>query len=330
MTSPATPKYFQTMSPATTTPSTTTPSAPPQPSAPPPTSNNSSETPTTKSNDSPTPNTPKVHPPRKPLLRLELRDLSSPGAFSFLRLLHASTALEDAVHTVLHHLYTALPPHHIPPTRSITLVLEAMEGVAYTKGSSLDADHKSIHLSTDYIAHIPDARKKEEITGVLVHEMVHCWQHNAQGTAPGGLIEGIADWVRLKAGYAPPHWKRVAGGKDKWDSGYERTGFFLEWLEQLYGEDIVRRINNELRGCEYEGAAFWGKCCGKDVEALWEEYRAFLDKDSAGGSGSGALVEEDGQGGNQTAKQSQGGEAEMAKKFDIPDNKVIPVRPRFT
>lgn len=44
----------------------------------------------------------------------------------------------------------------------------------------------------------------------MVHEMVHCWQRNAHGTAPGGLIEGIADWVRLKAGLVPPHWKREA------------------------------------------------------------------------------------------------------------------------
>lgn len=36
--------------------------------------------------------------------------------------------------------------------------------------------------------------------GVCVHEMVHCWQWNAKGTCPGGLIEGIADYVRLRSG----------------------------------------------------------------------------------------------------------------------------------
>lgn len=221
----------------------------------------------------------KVKAPRKPLLRLELRDLSDDGTRAFLRLLHATTALEDAVDAVLRHLYTGLKTHCIPPTRSITLVLRSMNGVAYTTGRDIDEDHKEIHLSTDYINHVPDSRKKEEIQGVIVHEMVHCWQHNALGTAPGGLIEGIADWVRLKAGFAPPHWKRTADGD--WDAGYERTGFFLEWLEDAHGAEIVRKINDELRGCQYESHQFWHKCCGRSVDHLWSDYKSSLgDGDS--------------------------------------------------
>ena len=46
---------------------------------------------------------------------------------------------------------------------------------------------------------------------------MHCWQYNGLGTCPGGLIEGIADYVRLKDDLAPPHWTR--GGKH-WDEGY--------------------------------------------------------------------------------------------------------------
>jgi hypothetical protein len=217
----------------------------------------------------------KVKPSRRPLLRLELRDLSDDGTRAFLRLVHASSALEDAVGAVLKHLYTGLNPHCIPATRSVTLVLRSMDGVAYTTGRDIDEDHKEIHLSTNYINHVPDSRKKEEIQGVIVHEMVHCWQHNALGTAPGGLIEGIADWVRLKAGFAPPHWKRSADGD--WDAGYERTGFFLEWLEAAHGGDIVRKINEGLRGCKYASDEFWHKCCGRSVGHLWDEYKSSLE-----------------------------------------------------
>ena len=46
---------------------------------------------------------------------------------------------------------------------------------------------------------------------------VHVWQYNGNNTAPGGLIEGIADWVRLKDGFIPPHWSR---GGDSWDDGF--------------------------------------------------------------------------------------------------------------
>ncbi|RVW49635.1 hypothetical protein CK203_076725 [Vitis vinifera] len=36
---------------------------------------------------------------------------------------------------------------------------------------------------------------------------------------PGGLIAGIVDFVRLKAGYAPSHWVQP-GQEDKRDGGY--------------------------------------------------------------------------------------------------------------
>ena len=244
----------------------------PQPSALPPSTDTSNQIPSRANTTPGAASNDQVKPARKPLLRLELRDLSDEGTRAFLRLVHASTALEDAVDTVLKHLYTGLETHCIPSTRSVTLVLRSMQGVAYTTGSDLDSDHKEIHFSTDYIKYVPDARKKEEIHGVIVHEMVHCWQHNAAGTAPGGLIEGIADWVRLKAGFAPPHWKRHSDCD--WDAGYERTGFFLEWLEAEHGTDVVRRINEGLRDCKYGEDEFWHKCCGKSIQHLWERYKA--------------------------------------------------------
>ena len=96
-----------------------------------------------------------------------------------------------------------------------------MGGVAYTTGSDNDDNDKKIYFSLHYI-HDVEKRLRQpgqpaaEIHGVIVHEMVHCWQWNGLGTAPGGLIEGIADFVRLKAGLAPLHWRRGGG---KWDAG---------------------------------------------------------------------------------------------------------------
>ena len=151
-----------------------------------------------------------------------------------------------------------------------------MDGVAYTTGSDLDEDHKEIHFSLDYINRIPSQRQKDEIQGVLVHEMVHCWQWNAAGTAPGGLIEGIADFVRLKAGFSPPHWEKKGGGQ--WDAGYQHTGYFLEWIENTYGGGGVRKINNALKEKIYEEDEFWEQLFGKKVDSLWKEYEGSLDK----------------------------------------------------
>ncbi|KAI8941745.1 hypothetical protein NX059_002949 [Plenodomus lindquistii] len=271
-------KYFQTMSPT----STSSPPAP-QSSALPPShpfntdpqnSTSSAATPFSTFSSQLYLSTPTVKPLRDPLLRLELHDLSSKGTHAFLRLVHASHALSHAVSTVLTHLYSDMDPCYIPGTRSITLILRSMDGVAYTTGKDLDADHKEIHLNTRYIASLPDSRQKDEILGVLVHEMVHCWQWSGLGTAPGGLIEGVADWVRLKAGLGPPHWRRSADCE--WDAGYERTGYFLEWLEGECGGDVVRRLNGGLRECKYEEGRLWKECCGKGVGRLWEEYRKSL------------------------------------------------------
>ena len=110
--------------------------------------------------------------------------------------------------------------------------------------------------------------------GVLTHEMVHCWQWATKGTCPGGLIEGIADYVRLRVGFVPPHWKQECDGD--WDAGYQHTGYFLDWLERKLGEGTVKGINERLRDREYVEGDFWDSCCGEKVAKLWEDYRKSL------------------------------------------------------
>ena len=72
--------------------------------------------------------------------------------------------------------------------QTIELVLRPMDGVAYTTGSETA---KEIHFACQHIVNSAD-RCADEIRGVLVHEVVHCFQYNGRGTCPGGLIEGIA------------------------------------------------------------------------------------------------------------------------------------------
>lgn len=70
-----------------------------------------------------------------------------------------------------------------------------MDGAAHTTGSDTE---KEVHFSLDYISNLEDSAK-DEIEGVLTHEFVHCFQYDAKGTAPGGLIEGIAgEYLGLK------------------------------------------------------------------------------------------------------------------------------------
>jgi hypothetical protein len=114
--------------------------------------------------------------------------------------------------------------------------------------------------------------KPQHLTLSIVIQVVHCFQHDGQGTAPTGLIEGVADFVRLRAGLAPPHWKR--GKSDgPWDAGYETTAFFLDWLERTEGEGTVRKINLALSERKYDEETFWVQIIGERVEDLWARYR---------------------------------------------------------
>jgi len=218
------------------------------------------------------------HKFKLPTLRLEIRDLNHAGADVFLSALIASKALATSAQSVLSLLYHSptSTTTTVPGTRSVTLILRSMPGVAYTTGSDLDSDHKEIHISLEYINGIALERRNLEIMGVLTHEMVHCYQYNAYGTCPGGLIEGIADWVRLNSDLSPPHWKKEATGN--WDAGYQHTGYFLEYLEKRFGEGLIRRMNEKLRIERYQEKKFWTELCGGPVGQLWGDYKKVLEK----------------------------------------------------
>lgn len=132
------------------------------------------------------------HKFKTPKVRIHLNDLAHEGSSIFLSNIKGNEDIEAQIQNVLNLLYT--PDDTIPGTRSVTLVLRPMDGVAYTSGIDLDEDHKEIHFNLDYITGIKDGHR-HEMLGVICHELVHCFQWSAQGS-PGGLIEGVADWVR--------------------------------------------------------------------------------------------------------------------------------------
>ena len=68
------------------------------------------------------------------------------------------------------------------------LVLRAFPGAAHTSGADI---YKEIHFNLDHIKNNA-SRAKDEIYGVLIHEMVHVFQYNGKGKCPSGLVEGIA------------------------------------------------------------------------------------------------------------------------------------------
>ncbi|KXG49042.1 Uncharacterized protein family, basic secretory protein [Penicillium griseofulvum] len=263
----------------------------------------------------------------QPKLRLHVQDLRHPASSAFLTLLpDVASTLDKALTNIIKYLYTSPPKLEntqqpfftpsIPPTRSVTVFLRDYSGVAYTTGTELDDAHKEIHVSLPYIQHCtsgPSAKDDplHELVGVLTHELVHCYQHTAPPSSsdhsskeiprpPGGLIEGIADFVRLKAGLEPPHWKRPLSAAErppKWDMGYQHTAYFLAWIEDVrVGRGAVGMLNDRLLRVGYvregegeevreQSIGFWKGLFGVGVGELWEEYGLYLDSPTKVGVG---------------------------------------------
>ncbi|KAG6406617.1 hypothetical protein SASPL_134223 [Salvia splendens] len=84
------------------------------------------------------------------------------------------------------------------------------------------------------------------------------------------LNEGIADFVRLKAGYPAPGWEGPGKG-DRWDEGYSVTARFLEYCDGLKS-GFVAELNKKLR--DSYSPNFFQDLLGKSVDTLWAEYKA--------------------------------------------------------
>jgi len=129
-----------------------------------------------------------------------------------------------------------------------------------------------------------------ETRGVLAHELVHVWQFSCKGLS-GGLVEGIADAVRLMVGYPAKHWvqkpasiseRDANSGKAPWDVGYDGTGFFLNWIQnnvtntEAYSDTtFISALNRECR-YKFSNEAF-KKITSHNVEDLFVYYQVSLN-----------------------------------------------------
>jgi len=120
-----------------------------------------------------------VDSPELPVIHLRIHPVTHEGAEVFTNNFpDIGSVLKGSVHTCWKLLYNN--ESHLFPrdVRSITLFVRPMPGVAYTTGNWQDGDNKEIHLSAEYVRDQSADRVRDEIQGVLVHEMVHVWQNN--------------------------------------------------------------------------------------------------------------------------------------------------------
>ncbi|XP_014512939.2 uncharacterized protein LOC106771466 [Vigna radiata var. radiata] len=189
--------------------------------------------------------------------------LSTPGGVRFRDEIgeeYAKQTLESASQFIW-GIFQQNGPGDRKSVEKVSLFVDDMDGVAYTSNNE-------IHVSGRYVnGYSGDVRI--EITGVLYHEMVHVWQWDGNGEGPGGLIEGIADYVRLKANYAPSHWRKAGEGQ-KWDQGYDVTARFLDYCESLKS-GFVAQLNQKMKTAYSD--QFFVDLLGKSVDQLWKDYK---------------------------------------------------------
>ncbi|XP_074288161.1 uncharacterized protein LOC141613326 [Silene latifolia] len=157
---------------------------------------------------------------------------------------------------------TENPHERKPGITRVTLHVVPWKGEVSTKKNQ-------IYLSSIYIYNYKGDVKRE-FTRVIYHEMTHIWQWTGNDQAPKALIEGIADYVKIKAGYAEEKYGLKPGDGKRWDQGFEITAYFLDYCASLR-PGFVAHLNARLK--EGYDVSYFEELLGKPVERLWDDYK---------------------------------------------------------
>jgi len=162
----------------------------------------------------------------------------------------------------------ALPSENYTAPDRFKLIIEPMDGVAYTAGTE-------VHASASWLK----GEIGKQAVGSLIHEAVHVVQQYKDGHNPGWLVEGCADQVRWFQYEPESHgadlvWmqKRGKNFSPHYNDSYRITANFLDWVSRKYDKDIVKQLNAAMREGRYD-KGMWEKYTGKTVEQLGEEWR---------------------------------------------------------
>ncbi|GFS42171.1 plant basic secretory protein (BSP) family protein [Actinidia rufa] len=157
-------------------------------------------------------------------------------------------------------------------------------GVRFTNEIGLEYSKQTLISTTDFVWQIfqqgsEEDRKNVSLVSLFIDTMVGVayadndeihWGGNDQSPTPGGLIEGIADFVRLKARYVPSHWVQPGQG-DQLDKGSDVTARFLDYCESLRS-GFVAELNKKMRSSYSDN--YFVELLDKTVDQIWSEYKA--------------------------------------------------------
>jgi hypothetical protein len=212
-----------------------------------------------------------------PTFTLQLEDTGPKGQIFTDAILEPEAFVQDVGRTVCRILYRK--PEEVRDANHLTLIIR--DDPDYPGWKSGDVGDITVMIST---GHLADVQAKggdvtQEIRGILLHEMTHMYQNDdkalGEGTYAqlGNVIEGIADFVRIRAGYPPAG--AVPSKSGAWDdAGYWKPAFFLLWIDHQYA-DFLYRLNLSMTAGD--GVAWTPDSItdltGKSVSDLWTGYQ---------------------------------------------------------
>ena len=189
--------------------------------------------------------------------------------------------ISEQARTVLNTLYFS-PEDSIVPVNNLHYTIEEMDGISGKGGGDGEV---SIYYSTKYVANSftnnDTAKVFFETRGVLLHELTHAYQLEAQGIGTYGsnrvfwaFIEGVADAVRIANGGFNGEVDRPKGGN--YMDGYRTAGYFIVWLRDNKDPDFIRKFNKsalDVVPWSFNGAIkhIFGEAA--DIDELWKEYQ---------------------------------------------------------
>ncbi len=147
-----------------------------------------------------------------------------------------------------------------PPDHLTLLFTPDYKGVAMTRGTV-------VTISQKYVTDHPDD------FGMVAHEITHVVQQYRIRNKAGWLVEGIADYVRYYVIEPGSPRARFDIKKSNWNSAYQPSAAFLNYVETTYPDKhVVSTLNEALRKGKYKDELF-KTLTGKDPDELWNDFK---------------------------------------------------------
>lgn len=166
-------------------------------------------------------------------------------------------------------------PEEVRDVNHITLIIEDSDGVAWKAG---DVGDIMVGISANHLKNVQDDGRDvgAEISGVLFHEMTHMYQHDdkPEATFPqiANMYEGIADAVRIRAGYTPSGAQPNQKSGEWYDKTYTGQAFFWLFIDNAH-EDFLHDLNLSMIADDipWQPSAIQ-EITGKSVDVHWDDY----------------------------------------------------------